>query len=170
MGLNFSIDNYLRLSWQDILLTCISTLIIVLVARHFFWDKLMAFLAKRQAFINQNLEDSVKARDEAYQLRNDYSRQLNELHAREDDMMQAAKARADRKAKEIIAAADEEARYRKQAAQEEIELEMQKANREIEQAITDIAFSAASKVLEQDLDEKRQKELIARFIEETSKS
>ena len=48
-GLNFDINSYLRLDVMDILMTCISTLIIVFIAKRFFWDKVTDYLNRRAA-------------------------------------------------------------------------------------------------------------------------
>lgn len=41
---DFNIDNYLRISPTDVILVLISTALIILFAKHFFWDKLTAFI------------------------------------------------------------------------------------------------------------------------------
>ena len=43
----FDIGSYLRISLSDMVLVLISTLLLVTVARHFFWDKLHAYLNQR---------------------------------------------------------------------------------------------------------------------------
>lgn len=53
--INFTIENYLRISWQDVILVCISSLIIVLVCRKYFWSKLLTFIEKRQQLIQNNI-------------------------------------------------------------------------------------------------------------------
>ena len=39
--IDFNIDNYLRISLTDVVLVCISTFLIVMFAKKFFWDKLL---------------------------------------------------------------------------------------------------------------------------------
>lgn len=58
--INFTIENYLRISWQDVILVCISSLIIVLVCRKYFWSKLLTFIEKRQQLIQNNINDSER--------------------------------------------------------------------------------------------------------------
>ena len=40
----FTIENYLRISLTDVILVMISTILIVLIAKKFFWSKLVAFV------------------------------------------------------------------------------------------------------------------------------
>lgn len=169
MGLEFNIDNYLRLSWQDILLTCLSTLIIILIARHFFWKKLLAFIEKRKELINTDLETARQQRNEAYKLRNDYARQMDSLKEESAKILAAAKAQADRESKRIVDQAREKAIYIEQSAREDMEREREKNAREMEEAISDVSFAIASKVLQEQMDETKARNMIHRFIEESER-
>ena len=61
----FNIDNYLRISLTDVVLVCISTFLIVMIAKKFFWDKLLTLISKRQALIQENIDSSVQLKKEA---------------------------------------------------------------------------------------------------------
>ena len=61
----FNIDNYLRISLTDVVLVLISTLLIVLIAKKFFWDKILAFMENRQNMIQENIDFSHELRDQA---------------------------------------------------------------------------------------------------------
>ena len=62
---DFNIDNYLRISPTDVILVLISTALIILFAKHFFWDKLTAFIKKRQDLIQENIDSSERLRQQA---------------------------------------------------------------------------------------------------------
>ena len=51
--IDFNIDNYLRISLTDVVLVCISTFLIVMFAKKFFWDKLLTLIQKRQDLIQE---------------------------------------------------------------------------------------------------------------------
>ena len=65
----FNIDNYLRISLTDVVLVCISTFLIVMIAKKFFWDKLLTLISKRQALIQENIDFfcTIKKRSGRYQ-------------------------------------------------------------------------------------------------------
>lgn len=44
--IDFNIDNYLRISLTDVVLVCISTFLIVMFAKKFFWEKLLTLIQK----------------------------------------------------------------------------------------------------------------------------
>ena len=83
--IDFNIDNYLRISFTDVVLVCISTLLIVLFAKHFFWNKLVAFVKKRQDLIQENIDASITLKEEASQIKAQYDEKMKhagqEAHA-----------------------------------------------------------------------------------------
>ena len=68
----FNIDNYLRISLTDVVLVCISTFLIVMIAKKFFWDKLLTLNFKRQALIQENIDSSVQLKKEAEDIKEQY--------------------------------------------------------------------------------------------------
>ena len=72
----FNIDNYLRISLTDVVLVCISTFLIVLIAKKFFWDKLLAYIQKRQDLIQGNIDSSVQLKQEAQNIKEQYDEKM----------------------------------------------------------------------------------------------
>lgn len=169
MGLEFNIENYLRLSWQDIVLTCISTLIIVLVARHFFWNKLLTFLDQRKALINADLAQAQETKNQAYRLRNEYVNQLDGLKEESEKILSKARSDADRESRRILEKARKQAEYIEDNARKEMEREREKSQREMEEAIGDVSFAIASQILKEQIDEPKARKMIDRFIEENER-
>lgn len=93
--IDFAIDNYLRISWQDVLLVCISSLIIVLVCKKFFWSKLLDWVDRRQKAIQDNIDESVRLKDEAMEVKNKYDEQMRQAGAKADEILSSARAQAD---------------------------------------------------------------------------
>lgn len=166
MNIDFNIDNYLRLSLSDVLLTCAATLIIVLVAKHFFWDKLLNYLKKRQEYISQNLADSRKSLQEAHELRNEYLEKLKQADQEAEQILIEARGKADLQAKKIVAQAEQDAEYLEKKAREQIEMEQAQAQEEIRQAISEVAFAAAEQILNRDITVADQEDLINQFIDQ----
>ena len=63
--IDFNIDNYLRISLTDVVLVCISTFLIVMFAKKFFWEKLLTLIQKRQDLIQENIDSSVAIKKQA---------------------------------------------------------------------------------------------------------
>ncbi len=164
--IDFNIDNYLRISWQDVLLVCISTFIIVVLCRHFFWDKLLAFIAKRQALIQDNIDSSQKLKDEAQQVKDRYDQQMAGIRTEATEIIDQARREAESEKTQIIASAKNQAENIERAAQEDIERDKLKAQKEMKSAITDVALAAAGQILESEIDENKQKEILDRLIDQ----
>ena len=58
MDISFNIANYLRINLQDIVMVLVSTALIILFAKHFFWDKIIGFVKARQTYIQENIDAS----------------------------------------------------------------------------------------------------------------
>jgi F-type H+-transporting ATPase subunit b len=56
------INNYLRINPVDMILVCASTLLLVLVAKRFFWDVVINFFYARQKFIQDEIDAGQQAR------------------------------------------------------------------------------------------------------------
>lgn len=166
--IDFNIENYLRISWQDVLLVCISSLIIVLVCRKFFWSKLLAFMEKRQQLIQTNISDSEKLKAEAQSIKNEYDEKMKGAAEQASSIIDNAREQATLEKQQIIESAEQQARHIEQSAHEEIEREKLQAENDMRQAITEVAMAAASQILNEELDEKRQKKIIDDFIDRDS--
>lgn len=164
--IDFNIDNYLRISWQDVLLVCISSFIIVLICRHFFWDKLIAFIQKRQALIQSNIDASEKLKEDAQQAKDRYDQQLASAGAKANAIIDQAKKEANLEKTQILADARTQADNMERAAKEGIERDRLRAQSEMKGAITDVAFAAAKQILESEIDETKQQEIVDRVIDQ----
>ncbi len=164
--IDFNIDNYLRISWPDVLLVCISTFIIVVICKHFFWNKLLAFIQKRQALIQDNIDASEKLRQEAKVQKDKYDAQLASAGAKANQIIDQARREADVEKTQIIDSAKNQARNIERAAHEDIERDKLKAQKEMKDAITDVALAAAGQILEQEIDADKQKDILDKLIDQ----
>lgn len=163
---DFNIDNYLRISWQDVLLVCISTFLIVLFCRHFFWDKLLAFVQKRQALIQENIDSSERLKAKAQEEKKKYDERLAAAGAKANEIIDQARREANAEKTQIIDSAKNQATNIERAAREDVERDRLRAQKEMKSAITDVALAAAGQILESEIDETRQKEILDKIIDQ----
>lgn len=164
--IDFNIDNYLRISWQDVLLVCISSLLIVLFCKHFFWDKLLAFIDKRQKLIQNNIDSSEQLKAEALKEKQAYDAQLASAGSKANAIIDRAKREAKAEKEQILAEARSQADNISRAAQEEIERDRLRAAGEMKDAITDVALAAAGQILGAEIDADKQKKILDDLIDE----
>lgn len=164
--IDFNIDNYLRISLSDVILVCISSLLIVLFCKHFFWDKLLAFVAKRQKLIQDNIDASQALKNEALEEKRAYDAKLASAGSKASQIIDQAKREASVQKEQILSDARTQAANITRAANEEIERDRLRAQSEMKNAITDVALAAAGQILGEEIDANRQKKILDDLIDE----
>lgn len=162
---DFDINAYLRLNIGDIVIVCISTFLIVLIAKHFFWDKVTAYLDGRKAAIQADIDAGLQERAAGEQLKVQYEQQLAGAKGEAHAILENAKANAAQEKREILAAAKQEAESVKEKARKDMEREKVAARAEMKDAIVDVAFEAAKRIVDKELDAQAHKKYVDDFIE-----
>ena len=163
--MDFDINAYLRLNPMDMIMVCVSTLIIVAVAKHFFWDKVLAYLDARKAAIQADIDAGLQSKEAGEQYKGQYEEQMANARGEAHELLESAKANAVQEKREILAAARGEAEAVKEKARKDIEREKVQARAEMKDAIVDVAFEAAKQIVNKELDESTHKQYVDDFIE-----
>ena len=158
--IDFNIDNYLRISLTDVVLVCISTFLIVMFAKKFFWEKLLTLIQKRQDLIQENIDSSVAIKKQAEDVKEQYDEKLRNVSQEAHTILVSARAHADQEKQQIIKEANDEALRIKKNANEDIERQKRDAQKEMKKAISDVALSAASQLIKKEMDEETQKQFL----------
>ncbi|MBM6677157.1 F0F1 ATP synthase subunit B [Faecalicoccus pleomorphus] len=162
----FTIENYLRISLTDVILVMISTILIVLIAKKFFWSKLVAFVEKRQQLVQANIDSSLALKKEAEDLKDQYDKQIMSAGQEANVILENARAQATQEKKQILSKAQQEAVLLKQKAQEDIEREKRNAQNSMKDAIGEVAVDVAKRFVADQMDEETQKKYVDDFISE----
>lgn len=162
----FTIENYLRISLTDVILVMISTILIVLIAKKFFWSKLVAFVEKRQQLVQANIDSSLALKKEAEDLKDQYDKQIMSAGQEANVILENARAQATQEKKQILSKAHQEAVLLKQKAQEDIEREKRNAQNSMKDAIGEVAVDVAKRFVANQMDEETQKKYVDDFISE----
>ena len=154
----------MEMETSTMIFTWINFAIIVLVLKHFFWDKIKGILSERQKYVEGKLmqadEDSEKAR--LYLLKNEQILQSAKEEGKK--ITERQKQKGDKIYEEIIDNAKNEASSLKERAILEIEREKEKAEYEIKKQAVDLAVELSIKALDQKVDEDTHRKLISDFI------
>lgn len=161
-----NIDDYLRINLYDAVLVLISTLLIVLIVKKFFWNYVRQYLEQRQAFIQSQLDESKANLQESEKLKTQYEGKMANAKQEALDLISAAKNTASREAGEIVSKARDDAHAIKEKAEMEIEHEKAKVREQLKEEISEVAFLAARKIVEKELDESTHKKYVEDFIDE----
>jgi F-type H+-transporting ATPase subunit b len=138
--------------------------IIILIARHFFWNKIKGILSDRQKYVNDKLtkadEDAEKAR--LYLVQNEQI--LKSAKEEGNKITEMQKQKGEKLYEEIVGDAKAEAVSVKERANLEIQREKEKAEHEIRKQAVDLAVELSVKALGQQIDQDIHRKLIGDFI------
>lgn len=149
---------------STLIMTWVNFAVIILILRHFFWNKLKGIIEERQNLINQKIskadEDAEKAR--MYLVKNEQILQSAKEEGKK--ITERQKEKGDKLYDEIVSNAKAEAGSLKERVSLEIEREKQKAEFEIKKQAIDLAVELSVKALSQKIDEDTHRKLIGDFI------
>jgi F-type H+-transporting ATPase subunit b len=141
-------------------------LTLVLILKHFFWDKVQDFMQNRESQVRETFENADRVNKLADDKLSEYERRIANIESEGRDIIKNAKAKADAQAKDILDAANQKAIFMIQQAEEEIQRQQNRAIGEMKQQIVSLAVLAAEKVLEKKLDTTGQEDLITGILEQ----
>jgi len=154
----------MEIELSTLILTWVNLVAMILILKHFFWDKIKGIIAERQKYVDDKLskadEDSEKAR--MYLLKNEQILQSAKEEGKK--ITERQKQKGDKIYEEIIDNAKNEANSLKERAILEIEREKEKAEFEIRKQAVDLAVELSVKALDQKIDEDTHRKLIGDFI------
>lgn len=164
--MDININDYLRINVEEMIMVLISTFLIVLICKKFFWNYLKDYLAKREQFIQSQLDESASRLQESELLKQEYEKKISNAKDEAKSIIDSAQANAKREADEIISNAKKEATATKEKAAQDIKYEQEKAKKEMHKQISDVSFAIAHKIIKDDVDEKTHQKYVDEFINE----
>ncbi len=144
-------------------------LVLFLLSR-FAWPTISKALEARETTIQESMDRAEKALEEARKIQAD-----NEVARRNAEQQAQTILREAREAAEQVRATEKdklqaEITRMRVAATAEIEREKQGAIEALRAEVTDLAIVAAGKILQENLDNERQRNLVGKFIDELPKN
>ncbi|SHK63875.1 ATP synthase F0 subcomplex B subunit [Clostridium cavendishii DSM 21758] len=150
---------------STLIATLINFAIIILVLKHFFWDKIQNVLQEREDLIEGTIAKADEDAEKARRLRIENETILKSAKEEGKKITEAKKKKADAVYNEIVDDAHKEAETIMERAKLEIAREKQKAEYELKTQAVDLAVLLSGKALEQSIDEENHRRLINDFID-----
>ena len=139
------------ISWE-LLFQIINTVILFVVLKKILFKPVLNIIDSREEGLKNDIATGPQAKKEG------------------QEIIKQATLRAEQKSDEIISTAKEEASNLKDRASKDIAQEREKVMNELKNDISSIAILAASKVIEEDIDQSKHEEMINKFIEEVGEA
>ena len=149
--------------WTFIFQIC-NLLIQMYLIKRFLFKPINAMLEKRQAMADAEIQDAIKAKDEAQAMKTEYEQNMKEARDKANEIMTTAQRTATAQSEEMIKEAAQQAAAIKAKAESDIIQERRKAVNEIKEEIGSMAMEIAGKVIEREINEADHTKLIDDFI------
>ena len=150
-------------AWTIIFQIC-NLLILLALVRKFLWKRVMAVLDARKQEIDGLYDAAGKDRDEAAQMKQEYTARMAGAREEADRLVKNAVDNAQRRGDDIVSQAQAEAAHMKQKAESEIEQEKRKAYSELMGEISGMAADIAGRMVEREINPDDHRELVEEFI------
>ena len=155
--------------WTIIFQIC-NLLILFTLIRKLLFKRVMAVLDKRQQEIDGIYDAADKAKDDADQMKEEYTRKMSNARAEADMLVKNAVDTAQRRGDAIVQEARDEATHLKQKAESDIEQERRKAYSELVGEISGMAVDIAGRMVEREINADDHKELVDEFIKKAGEA
>ena len=143
-----------------------ATFLLVLILAKFLVKPIRNFVAARQAYIQKDLDEAKIKNEQANINLKEADSKLKDARKVSKELVETAKVTALNEKDRIIEETKEEVRLMKEKAKNDIDIERKKMKEEFTNEVIDVALSAASKVVEREINESDNKKLIESFIKE----
>lgn len=164
------VEQALGVNLLDMIIQIAATLILVIIVKIFFWGRITAFLEKRKAIMDEEMEAAKTQNLEAQTLKEKRELEYNELKLKSKDYLDQAKERAELEKTNIITKAKENANQLMDQAKKEIEAERVKVENTLQKEVVDLASLMAEKIIRKNLDDLEYQNLIIEDLERSGKS
>lgn len=144
----------------------LNLIILYIFMKKFLFKPVTAFMENRKNTIDQSLKDAEQAKIEAAETRKNYEEQIKNIRIESDKLLNEARARAAREYDVLIEAAKKDAASIVEKGRQDVEHERAEMLRQVRQQIAVLAISAATKVVQSNMDTEANKTLVDKFIDE----
>ena len=134
----------------------------------FAWGPILGVVQAREDGIQETLDQAANERGEASKLLAEHREQMADARRQAQQMIAEGKEAGERVRQDIEEKARTEGDAMIERAREPIEREKDAALDELRKESVDLALAAAAKLIQESLDEKKDRELVMGFIDELS--
>ena len=142
--------------------------VVFFILSRFAWPAITEAMETRESKIKESMERAEKALAEAKQIQSDNQVARREAEQEAQRILREAREAAERLREDELEKTKAQIQHAQELAQAEIEREKQSALQQLRTEVTNLAIEAAGKILEENMDDSRQRRLVDKFIDELS--
>ncbi|WP_297436130.1 F0F1 ATP synthase subunit B [uncultured Clostridium sp.] len=156
----------MSINFITVIITIINFIILLLILKHFFWEKISVAIEERQKSIMDRMDSADKEFKAGTEFKVENEKILSLAKEEGKKITEARKKKAEKIYDEILDNAKSETSAMKERAENDINRELDKAKFEIKEQVIELALVVSKKALEKSLDEAEHRRLIDSFISE----
>lgn len=159
-----TVQGLIEFNWTMVMIL-INILILYIILKKYFWEKIRKFMTDRQDAIQDAFDSAEAMNRRADEKMRNYSARIANVEEEGREIIRQAKQQADAQAQDILEEARKEASEMIAKAEKNIELEKTKAMEEMRQEIAALALLAAEKIVGKEIEGIGQEAIVDDVIE-----
>ncbi len=160
----------LQLNTGLIIWTALTFGVLLLVLRAYAWKPILSNLELREDTIRQSLEKAVEAKKESERILEENKQNLAKAEESAQQLLREARELGEKIRTESVLKAKLEGNKFLDKAREEIERDKRLAMKELHGLVAELAIKASEKILNEVIDEAKQRKLVEDFINSLEKN
>ena len=153
----------IEINWS-IIMIWITVIVLFLVLKKFFFEKVKNFMETRSNSIQDAFDSAEAVNRRADEKMQNYTKRIANVEAEGREIIRDAKIKADAQAREIIEDANKQATEIMNKAERNSEREKQKAMEEMRKEVAALAMLAAERIVEREIQNIGQDEIVDEVI------
>ncbi|MGL5616340.1 MAG: F0F1 ATP synthase subunit B [Sarcina sp.] len=156
----------MEISWQQVLATIINFIILLIILRIVFWNKIKLGIEARQNLIKEKIADANRNFEESEELKTKNREILKSASVEAQKISDVKKQQAMKRYDEIVNEAKSKASLILDKAEVDIQREGEKLRYQVKEEAVNLAVDLSKKAVGEELDETKHKQIIDKFIEQ----
>ncbi len=153
-----------------IIWTAVTFGLLLLVLGKTAWKPILKALDTREESIRQSIARAEEAKNDAERLLQENRQELARAEEKAQELIKEARDLAEKLRSESVSKANAEANRMLEKARDEIERDKQQAITQLHGVVAELAVKAAEKILDESMDESKQKKLVENFLKSLQKN
>ena len=166
MGINVDILEKLLPNVITIMTQLAATLVLFHFMKKLAWQPVREILHKRSEYEHNRLSEAQRLKEESLMLNEKARKEIQQAGAEAKQLISIGKSEAERIRNELLEEAKRRSEETISDAQNEIALEKEQVRRDIHKEIVEVAMIAASKLVNEKLDDQKDRQAIEQFVKE----
>ena len=151
---------------QMIILTWVTFVLLLAILYKFAWKPIFAALDERERAIRKSVDDAQRITKELQEIESARQKAIHEAQEKSKEILEQSRKGAIEQAKMIHDKAREDAEIILENGRREIKDDIETAKAELREESARIAVALAEKLLEQNLDDEKNRKLVREFIKD----